>query len=134
MKLGDNGGGKSSGHGAGDDSCHFIWCPRDPQGAQLLPDQRSHQPGPSLQEDIANFRVLVKLLPVMVTLVPYWMVYFQVGTPAFLLWEGWLPSPLTGRIYHRRSPGCADSGEGVHKVNCCSAAAGGGLAQSHPSS
>ncbi|CAD7670232.1 unnamed protein product [Nyctereutes procyonoides] len=50
---------------------------RDPQGAQLLPDQRSPQPGPSPQEDIANFQVLVKILPVMVTLVPYWMVYFQ---------------------------------------------------------
>lgn len=60
--------------------CPWLWCQhcaRDPQGAQLLPDQRSHQPGPSPQEDIANFRVLVKLLPVMVTLVPYWMVYFQ---------------------------------------------------------
>ncbi|KAM8928879.1 LOW QUALITY PROTEIN: solute carrier family 15 member 3 [Lycaon pictus] len=49
---------------------------RDPQGAQLLPDQRSPHPGPSPQEDIANFQVLVKILPVMVTLVP-WMVYFQ---------------------------------------------------------
>uniref|UniRef100_A0A8C9Q7T4 Solute carrier family 15 member 3 n=1 Tax=Spermophilus dauricus TaxID=99837 RepID=A0A8C9Q7T4_SPEDA len=35
------------------------------------------QPGPSHEEDIANFRVLMKILPVMVTLVPYWMVYFQ---------------------------------------------------------
>lgn len=52
---------------------------RDSQGARLLPDQRSPQPGPSPQEDIANFRVLVKILPVMVTLVPYWMVYFQVS-------------------------------------------------------
>ncbi|XP_049748080.1 solute carrier family 15 member 3 [Elephas maximus indicus] len=50
---------------------------RDPQGAQLLPNQRSPQPGPSPQEDITNFKVLVKILPVMVTLVPYWMVYFQ---------------------------------------------------------
>ncbi|XP_021107460.1 solute carrier family 15 member 3 isoform X2 [Heterocephalus glaber] len=49
---------------------------RDSQGAHLLPDQRAPQPGPSPQ-DIANFRVLVKILPVMVTLVPYWMVYFQ---------------------------------------------------------
>lgn len=60
--------------------CHRLWrqhSARDPQGAQLLPDQRSPQPGPSPQEDIANFRVLVKILPVMVTLVPYWMVYFQ---------------------------------------------------------
>ncbi|XP_036993684.2 solute carrier family 15 member 3 [Artibeus jamaicensis] len=50
---------------------------RDPQDAPLLPDQRSPWPGPSPQEDIANFRVLVKILPVLVTLVPYWMVYFQ---------------------------------------------------------
>ncbi|XP_021541130.1 solute carrier family 15 member 3 isoform X2 [Neomonachus schauinslandi] len=50
---------------------------RDPQGTQPLPDQRSPQPGPSPQEDMANFQVLVKILPVMVTLVPYWMVYFQ---------------------------------------------------------
>ncbi|XP_032139156.1 solute carrier family 15 member 3 [Sapajus apella] len=50
---------------------------RDPQGARLWPDQRSPQPGPSPQEDIANFQVLLKILPVMVTLVPYWMVYFQ---------------------------------------------------------
>jgi peptide/histidine transporter 3/4 len=32
---------------------------------------------------MANFQVLVKILPVMVTLVPYWMVYFQVVTSAF---------------------------------------------------
>ncbi|KAM5225700.1 solute carrier family 15 member 3 [Hipposideros larvatus] len=60
--------------------CPRLWCrhcARDPEDAQLLPDQRSRQPGPSPQEDIANFRVLVKILPVMVTLVPYWMVYFQ---------------------------------------------------------
>ncbi|KAM9658153.1 solute carrier family 15 member 3 isoform 2-T2 [Trichechus inunguis] len=50
---------------------------RDPQGAQLLPDQRSPQPGASPQEDVTNFQVLVKILPIMVTLVPYWMVYFQ---------------------------------------------------------
>nr|XP_023419168.1 solute carrier family 15 member 3 isoform X1 [Cavia porcellus] len=50
---------------------------RDPQRAHLLPDQRVLQPGPSPQEDVANFQVLVKILPVMVTLVPYWMVYFQ---------------------------------------------------------
>ncbi|XP_027435688.1 solute carrier family 15 member 3 isoform X1 [Zalophus californianus] len=60
--------------------CPRLWhrhSARDPQGTQPLPDQRSPQPGPSPQEDMANFQVLVKILPVMVTLVPYWMVYFQ---------------------------------------------------------
>ncbi|XP_047548003.1 solute carrier family 15 member 3 [Lutra lutra] len=60
--------------------CPRLWhqhSVRDPQGTQPLPNQRSPQPGPSPQEDMANFQVLVKLLPVMVTLVPYWMVYFQ---------------------------------------------------------
>ncbi|KAM6160065.1 solute carrier family 15 member 3 [Erethizon dorsatum] len=60
--------------------CLWPWrrcSARDPQGAHLLPDQRAPQPGPSLQEDVANLQVLVKILPVMVTLVPYWMVYFQ---------------------------------------------------------
>ncbi|XP_031315378.2 solute carrier family 15 member 3 [Camelus dromedarius] len=60
--------------------CPRLWhrhSARDSPGAHLLPDQRSQQPGPSPQEDIANFQVLVKILPVMVTLVPYWMVYFQ---------------------------------------------------------
>ncbi|XP_004646822.1 solute carrier family 15 member 3 [Octodon degus] len=53
--------------------CPWLWRPRaarEPQGAYLLP-------GPSPQEDVANFQVLVKILPVMATLVPYWMVYFQ---------------------------------------------------------
>ncbi|XP_040111835.1 solute carrier family 15 member 3 [Oryx dammah] len=60
--------------------CPQLWhrhSARDPPSAQLLPDQRFPQPGPSPKEDIANFQVLVKILPVMVTLVPYWMVYFQ---------------------------------------------------------
>ncbi|XP_037373729.1 solute carrier family 15 member 3 [Talpa occidentalis] len=59
--------------------CPRLWrCfARDPEEGQLLPDQRTPQPGPSPQEDIINFQVLVKVLPVMVTLVPYWMVYFQ---------------------------------------------------------
>lgn len=60
--------------------CPRLWhrhSTRDPQGTQTLPAQRSPQPGPTPQEDMANFQVLVKILPVMVTLVPYWMVYFQ---------------------------------------------------------
>lgn len=69
-----------------------LWPYRDSEGALLLPDQRSHPWGPSPQEDMANFQVLVKLLPVMVTLVPYWMVYFQVGTPPSDLGPG-IPAP-----------------------------------------
>ncbi|XP_042532014.1 solute carrier family 15 member 3 [Dipodomys spectabilis] len=60
--------------------CPQLWrrrSARDPQHAHLLHDHRSWQPGPSSLEDVANFQVLVKILPVMVTLVPYWMVYFQ---------------------------------------------------------
>lgn len=60
--------------------CPWLWCPkhdRDSQDTHLFPDQRSPQPGPSPQEDMANFQILVKILPVLVTLVPYWMVYFQ---------------------------------------------------------
>ncbi|XP_005408345.2 PREDICTED: solute carrier family 15 member 3 [Chinchilla lanigera] len=60
--------------------CPWLRRPRSarhPQGVHLLPDQRVPQPGPSPQEDVANFQVLVKILPVMATLVPYWMVYFQ---------------------------------------------------------
>ncbi|XP_074087470.1 solute carrier family 15 member 3 [Macrotis lagotis] len=33
--------------------------------------------GPSHYEDVTNFRALGRILPVMLTLVPYWMVYFQ---------------------------------------------------------
>ena len=66
---------------------------RDRQRARVLADQRSPQPGASPQEDITNFQVLVKILPVMVTLVPYWMVYFQVSIPALFLWGP--GSPLT---------------------------------------
>ncbi|XP_017726253.1 PREDICTED: solute carrier family 15 member 3 isoform X3 [Rhinopithecus bieti] len=68
--------------------CPQLWqrhLARDHQGACLLPDQRSPQPGASPQEDIANFQVLVKILPVMVTLVPYWMVYFQIPEAWLLL-------------------------------------------------
>ncbi|XP_048216355.1 solute carrier family 15 member 3 [Perognathus longimembris pacificus] len=60
--------------------CPRLWqrrSARDPPRDHLLPNHRSCQPDPSLLEDVANFQVLVKILPVMVTLVPYWMVYFQ---------------------------------------------------------
>lgn len=54
-----------------------LWPHRNSQSTHLVPDRRFPQPGPSHEEDIANFQVLVKILPVLVTLVPYWMVYFQ---------------------------------------------------------
>ncbi|XP_055210210.1 solute carrier family 15 member 3 isoform X2 [Gorilla gorilla gorilla] len=68
--------------------CPQLWqrhSARDRQRARVLADQRSPQPGASPQEDIANFQVLVKILPVMVTLVPYWMVYFQIPEAWLLL-------------------------------------------------
>lgn len=70
---------------------------RDPAGAQLLPDQRPPQPGASPQQDIANFRGLARLLPVMVTLVPYWMVYFQVRARPWLR-NGPGPRPVSSRL------------------------------------
>ncbi|XP_002709063.1 solute carrier family 15 member 3 [Oryctolagus cuniculus] len=60
--------------------CPRLWqrhAARNSQSTHLVPDRRFPQPGPSHEEDIANFQVLVKILPVLVTLVPYWMVYFQ---------------------------------------------------------
>ncbi|KAB1272191.1 Solute carrier family 15 member 3, partial [Camelus dromedarius] len=81
--LSDGGGDAGIGDDSDDDEGDLLFYllplrpHRDSPGAHLLPDQRSQQPGPSPQEDIANFQVLVKILPVMVTLVPYWMVYFQ---------------------------------------------------------
>ncbi|NWY56511.1 S15A3 protein, partial [Chionis minor] len=43
------------------------------------------QPGaPSPEEDLANFQVLARILPVMLTLIPYWMVYFQMQSTYYL--------------------------------------------------
>ncbi|NXN31108.1 S15A3 protein, partial [Nycticryphes semicollaris] len=43
------------------------------------------QPGaPSPEEDLANFQVLVRILPVMLTFIPYWMVYFQMQSTFYL--------------------------------------------------
>ncbi|XP_043826720.1 solute carrier family 15 member 3 [Dromiciops gliroides] len=60
--------------------CCPGWCSRclvrasqDADGlpARWSPSSHSHR------EDVTNFRVLVRILPVMLSLVPYWMVYFQ---------------------------------------------------------
>ncbi|XP_044537937.1 solute carrier family 15 member 3 [Gracilinanus agilis] len=66
--------------------CCPRWCPclaRSPQEADGLPSRWSSR-GPSRREDDANFSVLVKILPVMLTLVPYWMVYFQMQSTYIL--------------------------------------------------
>ncbi|NXS67562.1 S15A3 protein, partial [Pandion haliaetus] len=43
------------------------------------------QPGaPSPEEDLANFQVLARILPVMLTFIPYWMVYFQMQSTYYL--------------------------------------------------
>ncbi|NXS98138.1 S15A3 protein, partial [Jacana jacana] len=43
------------------------------------------QPGaPSPEEDLANFQVLARILPVMLTFIPYWMVYFQMQSTFYL--------------------------------------------------
>ncbi|NXW51325.1 S15A3 protein, partial [Nyctiprogne leucopyga] len=48
------------------------WEAEDP-----LPNSRSQPGAPSPEEDLANFQVLARILPVMLTLIPHWMVYFQ---------------------------------------------------------
>ncbi|XP_014376502.1 solute carrier family 15 member 3 [Alligator sinensis] len=43
------------------------------------------QPGASsYEEDVANFQVMMKLLPVLLTFIPYWMVYFQMQSTYYL--------------------------------------------------
>ncbi|XP_064309421.1 solute carrier family 15 member 3 isoform X1 [Phalacrocorax carbo] len=55
------------------------WEPGDP-----LPNS-SPQPGaPTLKEDLTNFQVLARILPVMLTFIPYWMVYFQMQSTYYL--------------------------------------------------
>ncbi|NXQ88723.1 S15A3 protein, partial [Nyctibius grandis] len=48
--------------------CGHRWEAEDP-----LPTSGA----PSPEEDLANFQVLARTLPVMLTFIPYWMVYFQ---------------------------------------------------------
>lgn len=43
-----------------------------------LPNSGAQPGAPSPEEDLANFQVLARILPVMLTFIPYWMVYFQV--------------------------------------------------------
>uniref|UniRef100_A0ACB8G2H4 Uncharacterized protein n=2 Tax=Sphaerodactylus townsendi TaxID=933632 RepID=A0ACB8G2H4_9SAUR len=43
-----------------------------------------HQPQEPSHENISNFQGLVKILPVLLTLIPYWMVYFQMQSTYYL--------------------------------------------------
>ncbi|XP_014804243.1 PREDICTED: solute carrier family 15 member 3 [Calidris pugnax] len=55
------------------------WDPGDPVPTSGV------QPGaPSPEEDLANFQVLARILPVMLTFIPYWMVYFQMQSTFYL--------------------------------------------------
>ncbi|XP_061469041.1 solute carrier family 15 member 3 [Rhineura floridana] len=51
--------------------------------AGSLSDPR-YQPVGMSHEDITNFQVIMKILPVMLTLIPYWMVYFQMQSTYYL--------------------------------------------------
>uniref|UniRef100_A0A8B9NPY7 Solute carrier family 15 member 3 n=1 Tax=Apteryx owenii TaxID=8824 RepID=A0A8B9NPY7_APTOW len=44
---------------------------------ESFPDSRPQPGAPSYEEDLANFQVMAKILPVMLAFIPYWMVYFQ---------------------------------------------------------
>ncbi|NXD88376.1 S15A3 protein, partial [Halcyon senegalensis] len=48
------------------------------EAGDLLDNNRAQPGAPSPEEDLANFQVLSRILPVMLTFIPYWMVYFQV--------------------------------------------------------
>ncbi|NXT56257.1 S15A3 protein, partial [Pluvianellus socialis] len=50
----------------------------------LFPNCRPQPGAPSPEEDLANFQVLARILPVMLTLIPYWMVYFQMQSTYYL--------------------------------------------------
>ncbi|XP_062433668.1 solute carrier family 15 member 3 [Rhea pennata] len=45
---------------------------------ETFPNSRPQLGAPSHEEDLAKFHVMAKILPVMLTFIPYWMVYFQV--------------------------------------------------------
>ncbi|XP_065260152.1 solute carrier family 15 member 3 [Emys orbicularis] len=54
------------------------------QGADPPPDGKSQPRAPSPEEDLANFQVMAKILPVLLTFIPYWMVYFQMQSTYYL--------------------------------------------------
>ncbi|KGL86322.1 Solute carrier family 15 member 3, partial [Charadrius vociferus] len=55
------------------------WEAEDP-----LPNSGAQPGAPSPEEDLANFKVLARILPVMLTFIPYWMVYFQMQSTYYL--------------------------------------------------
>nr|XP_060627098.1 solute carrier family 15 member 3 [Anolis sagrei ordinatus] len=44
----------------------------------------THQPVGYSQEDDSNFQIMGKIMPVLLTLIPYWMVYFQMQSTYYL--------------------------------------------------
>ncbi|NXH21493.1 S15A3 protein, partial [Bucco capensis] len=54
------------------------------EAGDSLPNSRAQPGAPSPEEDLANFQVLARLLPVMLTFIPYWMVYFQMHSMYYL--------------------------------------------------
>uniref|UniRef100_A0A8C6ZNI2 Solute carrier family 15 member 3 n=1 Tax=Nothoprocta perdicaria TaxID=30464 RepID=A0A8C6ZNI2_NOTPE len=68
-------------------SCGCTWLNphRSHTGArESFPSSRPQPQAPSYEEDLANFRVMAKILPVMLTFIPYWMVYFQMQSTYYL--------------------------------------------------
>nr|XP_009668779.1 PREDICTED: solute carrier family 15 member 3 [Struthio camelus australis] len=49
-----------------------------------FPNSRPQPGAPTHEEDLANFQVMAKILPMMLTLIPYWMVYFQMQSTYYL--------------------------------------------------
>ncbi|XP_052667948.1 solute carrier family 15 member 3 [Harpia harpyja] len=49
-----------------------------------LPNSGAQPGAPSPEEDLANFQVLARILPAMLTFIPYWMVYFQMQSTYYL--------------------------------------------------
>ncbi|NXW59075.1 S15A3 protein, partial [Eurystomus gularis] len=54
------------------------------EGEDSLPNSRAQPGAPSPEEDLANFQVLARILPVMLTFIPYWMVFFQMRSMYYL--------------------------------------------------
>ncbi|KFQ37862.1 Solute carrier family 15 member 3, partial [Mesitornis unicolor] len=65
--------------GTGDRLSARQWEAEDP-----LPNSGPQPGAPSPEEDLANFRVLARVLPVMLAFIPYWMVHFQVQSMYYL--------------------------------------------------